>query len=611
MTGNQGAGITRRDAVKAAVVAVTAAPALGLAQEHSGKILRYAFNAAETGFDPAQVVDLYSRIVTAHIFDGLYTYDHLARPFKIKPNAAAAGPEVSVDFRTWTVRLKPGIYFQDDPAFGGRRRELVAQDYVYSFKRFFDPRWKSPAYATLAESKMLGLASLREQALKGDRPFDYDHEIGGLRALDRYTLQFRLEAPNPRFVQILAAGDLWGAVAREVVEAYGDQIMAHPVGTGPFHLVEWRRSSTIVLERNPAYREHYYDAEPDPGDAEALAIAAKFSGRRLPMIDRVEISIINENQPRWLAFLNGEHDFIDRLPIDFANVAAPGGELAPNLQRRGVQMYRALNPDVFFSWFNMEHPVVGGYTAEKVALRRAIGLAINIDEEIRLYWRGQAVAAQSSIMPGLVGYDPSYRTETSEYNLPRAKALLDTYGYIDRDGDGWREQPDGSPLVLEMATQTDQQARQRDELWRRYMRSVGIRIEFKPAQWPENLKNARAGKLMMWWLGTSAAAPDGLPGLDRGATIHFGGQNFARFSMKSFDEIYGRLRTLPDGTERQRLFFEAKRILAAYAPYRSHVHRINTDLAQSWLVGYRRPPFWLPWWQYVDIDVGSQRKASK
>ena len=84
------------------------------------KVLRYAFNVAETGFDPALVQDLYSRIVIAHIFDALYEYDALARPFKIRPNTADGMPQVSADFRTWTVRLQRGIFFADDPAFGGK-----------------------------------------------------------------------------------------------------------------------------------------------------------------------------------------------------------------------------------------------------------------------------------------------------------------------------------------------------------------------------------------------------------------------------------------------------------------------------------------------------------
>ncbi len=603
----------RRVALKAAG-ASTALASLGIPASASGqdaaiKTLRYAFEVAESGFDPAQLSDLYSRILTAHIFDGLYEYDHLARPFKIRPCTADGMPEHSEDFRTWTVRVRPGIFFQDDPAFKGKRRELIAEDYVYSLKRFFDPRWKSPAAGGMSELRIVGLGPLRERALKSREPFDYDTPVEGLRTLDRYTLQFRFELPQPRFLQSLTGGDLWGAVAREVVEAYGDTIQAHPVGTGPFRLGEWRRSSRIVLERSPTYREVLYDAEPNADDAEGQELLRRFKGKRLPMIDRVEISIIEETQPRWLSFLNKQQDVMWLLPYEFVNIAAPGGKIAPNLGREGVRLHRALASDVTLTYFNMEDPVIGGYTPDKVALRRAITLAIDIDQEIRLYWRGQAVPAQSPLVPNTTGYDASFKSANGTYDLAQAKALLDTFGYVDRDGDGWREQPDGSPLVLDWATTPDQRARQRDELRRKDMNALGIRVDFKPAKWPENLKNARAGKLMIWSLGSSAASPDGGSSFDRAATSHKGGQNLSRFSQKQFDELYTRIKTIPDGPERERLFFEGKRILAAYAPYKQHVHRILTDLTWPWVIGFRRPPYWLNWWQYVDIDTAARAKA--
>lgn len=568
-------------------------------------MLRYQFEVAESGFDPVQLSDLYSRTVTANIFDNLYRYDHLARPFKIKPNTAAGMPEHSDDFRTWTVRIRPGIYFQDDPAFGGKPRELTAHDYVYSWKRFFDPRWKAPAFASLNELQLLGMSALREAALKG-KAFDYDAEVEGLRALDRYTIRFRLARSEPRLVQTLTGGDLYGAVAREVIEAYGDQISAHPVGTGPYRLTEWRRSSRIVLERNPTYREVFYDAEPNADDIEGQDLAARFKGHRLPMIDRVEISIVEETQPRWLSFLNKQFDLLERLPYDFIDIAAPNGKLAPHLERQDARLYRTLASDVTLIYFNMEDPVVGGYAPEKVALRRAISLAVNTDREIRLYWRGQAVLAQSTMMPNTTGYDPDFVSANSVFDLASAKALLDTFGYVDRDGDGWREQPDGSPLVLDWATTPEQRSRQRDELRRKDMDALGIRVNFRAAKWPENLKNARAGKLQVWNLARSAASPDGRPSLDSGATAHKGGQNLARFSNQRFDEIYRQISELPDGPERNRLFTEAKRIMIAYAPYKHGVHRILTDISWPWVVGYRRPPYWLSWWPYVDVDAGGQ-----
>ena len=577
--------------------------------EAPAKVLRYAFRAAETSFDPTQLTDIYSRTVTGHIFEGLYTYDHLARPARIVPLVAAALPEVSPDFKTFTVRIKPGIYFADDPAFGGKRRELTAEDFVYSLKRFADPATKSPGWSSFEEAGFKGLAAQRALALKNKKPFDYAAEVEGLRALDRYTIQFKTELPRPRLLEVLAGSDLYGALAREVVEAYGDKIGEHPVGTGPYLLKSWRRSSQIVLEKNPGYRERYYDAQPAADDAEGQALLARFKGRRIPMIDRIEVSIIEEAQPRWLSFLNTEQDFLEFMPEDFITQAMPGGHLAPNLAKRGIQPFQVLRPDVTLTIFNMEDPVIGGYTPEKVALRRAIGLALDTRREIALVRRGQAVPAQSIIVPSTTGYDPAFKSENSDYDPARAKALLDMYGYVDRDGDGWRERPDGSPLVLVRNTQSDAQYRQLDDLWQKNLSAVGLKLELKVAQWPENLKSARAGRFMMWPVGSSASQPDGQSALQRLYGPATGGQNLARFRLPEFDRLYERMQGLPDGPERAALFRQAQRILLAYLPYKQHVHRIVTDMAQPWVIGYRRPLFWLDWWQYADIDP-SKKPAS-
>ena len=573
------------------------------------KVLRYAFNAAETGFDPAKVFDLYSRIVTAHIFENLFNFDHLARPAKIKPVIAEGPAAHSADFRTWTVKVRRGVFFADDPAFKGKKRELTAADFVYSIKRFVDPANKSPASSNVLDAGLVGLGALRERALKDKAPFDYDTEIEGLRALDRHTIQYKLDKPRPRFVEsLLTSHDLLGAVAREVVDAYGEDIPAHPVGTGPFRLVQWRRSSLIVLEKNPSYREVYYDAEPAADDAEGQALVARFKGTRLPMIDRVEVSIVEESQPRWLGFLSGQIDYVN-VPLEFANQALPGGKLAPNLAKRDLQLRRNIEADSAYTYFNMDDPVVGGYTPERVALRRAIGLAMNVPREIGVVRRNQAIPAQSPILPHTSGYDPAFKSEMGDYDPIRAKALLDLFGYVDKNDDGFREQPDGQPLTLEFATQSDALSRVFDELLQKSMEAVGIRVRFVIGQWPEQLKQARAGKLMLWQLGGTAASLDGVESLQRFHSAQIGGQNFARFKHRRFDELYERMLVLEDGPERQALFREAKLIAAAYMPYKFQVHRISNDLAQPWLIGHRRPVAWNDWWHLVDIDE-SKRPAT-
>ena len=593
-------------ALGAAAGAALASPLTLRAAQAQGqaplRTLRYAFPVAESGFDPAQISDTYSRTVTAHIFEALYGYDHLARPAKIVPLIAAGMPEVSEDFRTWTFKLQPGIFFADDAAFKGQKREVVAADFVFAIKRYADPQVKSPLWASVENWKVLGLAVLRKEALDRKAAFNYDQPIEGLRALDRHTLQVKFEAPLPRFLETMAVSDLFGAVAREVTQFYGDKIAEHPVGSGPFRLGQWRRSSLIVLERNPSYRERLWACQPAAGDAEGQAIAERMRGKKLPLLDRVEISIIEEAQPRWLSFLNKQHDYIDRLPPEFINVAMPGRRVAPNLAKQGVRGIVTLASDVTFTYFNMDDPVVGGLEPHKVALRRAIGLGVDIDREIRLLRRGMAIPAQSPVMPHLTGYDPAFKSEMSEYNPPRAKALLDLHGYIDRDGDGWREKPDGTPMTLEISTQPDGQSRQQNELWKKNMDALGLRTVFKTAKWPENLKAGRAGKLQMWALASGASGGDGQGMITRYFGPQGGNQNIARFKLPAMDALHDKMTVLPDSPERLALFEQAKKLAVAYMPYKLHTHRLVADLMHAEVQGVRRPLFWNEWWHFVDVE---------
>ncbi len=594
--------------------AASVVSATGAATQKAGrKVFRVVMENAETTFDPAKISDIYSRTITAHIFEALYAYDHLARPAKIVPLLADGMPVPSDEFKTWTIKVKPGIYFADDPAFKGQRREVTAKDFVYAIERMADPANKSPMWGTAESNDFVGLNAKRKALIAAKLPYNFDQPVEGLQALDRHTLQVKLGKPAPRFIEFLAQSDLLGAVAREVVEHYGDAVGEHPVGTGPFRLKQWRRSSLIVLERNPSYRDVRYDASPAPDDAEGQAILARFKGRRVPMVDEVHITIVDEDQPRWLSFLNHQVDSLasihGQVPGQFIAQAMPNGRVAPNLAKRGIQGKGQVAPDVTLLMYNMEDPVVGGYTPDKVALRRALNLAYDIESEIRIVRRGQGVPAQSALVPHTVGYDPAFKSEMSEFNPAKARALLDLYGYVDKDGDGWRDMPDGSPLVLTRGTQPEQIYRQFNEQYTKDLNRVGIRVKYDTAQWAEHLKQARAGKLQMWMLGSSAASPDGQAAFQRVHGPQSGGQNLSRFKLEAFDKLYDRLSVLPDGPERLATFEEAKKLVVAYAPYKYSTHRIRTDMWHPWVLGYRRPLFWLDWWHMVDVDTDLRDKV--
>jgi ABC-type transport system substrate-binding protein len=320
------------------------------------------------------------------------------------------------------------------------------------------------------------------------------------------------------------------------------------------------------------------------------------------MVDRVEISIIEESQPRWLSFLNDQQDTVN-VPLEFINVAVPNGQVSPALAKKGIVLERIINPDVVVTYFNMDDAVIGGYTPERVALRRAISLGYNLQEEITLIRRGSMMPAQSQVPPLTEGYDPAFVSEMGQFDRARARALLDTFGYVDRDGDGWREQPDGSPLRLQIATETSQLDRAFNELWKRQLDNLNIRVDFKAAQWPENMKNARAGKLMIWLLGWSAGGTDPDSFLGLGYSKNIGASNFARFKLPAYDRLYEQQKQLPDGPERSALIREMQRLFVAWMPYKIHGHRFVNDVSHPWLIGYRRHPFARDFFKWIDVDV--------
>ena len=562
------------------------------------KVLRVAIMIAETGFDPQAAQDLYSNTINAAMFEPLYAYDYLARPHRIVPRTAEALPEISADGLTWKIRLRKGIYFADDPVLKGVKRELTAHDYVYSLKRLVDPKVRSPN-VFLVRGKFVGL---NEAVAKAGGKLDYDAEIEGLRALDRYTLQLKFVDADYTFLPALTSTQT-AAVAREVIEAYGDAsgwAMGNPVGTGAFRLTEWRRGQRIVLDANPNYREEYFPALPANADAEARAAFTAMKGKRLPQVGRVEVSVIEESNPRLLAFNSRALDLVD-VPRDLASRALDdNNRLLPAYASDGVTLQRVPEAGLaFFALFNMNDPVVGGYTPERIALRRAMLMGYNVGEMIKVGLQGQGTIANQPIPPEVPGHVAGIKSSTP-YDPALARTLLDKFGYKDRDGDGFRELPDGKPLTITMGSAPTGENRIRDELWLKNMRAIGIRIEYLHQKWPDLLKMSRAGQLQMWQVSWSATSADSFMELAYGPN---GGEtNFSFFKNAEYDELFRQSRRAKTDAERDRLYARMTEIVAAYAPMGGAIYRIENTLAQPWVKGYKKSSFRTSPFRFVDID---------
>ena len=572
------------------------------------KTIKIAFRAAENGFDPQQIEDRYSTGICENIFESFLTYDWLARPVKLVPQTVESVPEGEEGGTLYTFRIKPGILFADDPVFKGNKRELVAKDMEYAVKRFRDPANRSP-YSWLFEDKIVGFDEFVDKMKKANK-YEYDTPIEGIKVLDKYTISFKLRAPDFNFLYFFAM-PLVVPVAREVIEGYPTDTRGHPVGTGPYVLKEWVRRSKIVLERNPNYRGHTLSTEfADPNDPWDQAAIKALAGKTLPLIDRIEVYPIEEEQPRFLAFMNVQHDYMEETPLQYVQELYANGQLSSAMKKRNVQRFPEMQPEISFDTFNMDDKFVGGYKPENIAFRRALVHAHDRPSEISIIRRGNAIPVMSPIPNGVVGFDPTFRTMEQEYNPEKARALLDMYGYVDKDGDGWRDMPDGRQIILEFKYRSNEEAsRQQAELWTKNLNAIGIRMTSVSQQFVDLLKDRKVGKYQISNVAWIADYPDAQNFLQLLYGPNTDISNDARFNLPEYNKLYSAALKLPDGPERNKLYREMNRVLTAYAPWAYGVQRLYNHFINPWVLGYKKHPILYTSFRFMDVDVAMQKAA--
>jgi len=331
----------------------------GCADSPSGKepnemVLRHILYTKIASLDPGSIRDVYSRVVVSQICETLYEYHFLKRPYEVVPLLAEDMPEISEDKLTYTIKIKKGVYFQDDKCFpSGKGRKLKAQDFVYAIKRVANIKYLSQNWSMFDE-RIAGLDEFREytKGCDSEADVDYSREVEGLQSSDDYTLVVRLKKPWPQFVNTALADSVTTPIAKEAVDFYGKDIISHPVGTGPFKLNVWRRGSYVELVRNPDFRGESYPSEGEPGDAEAGYLDD--AGKPMPFADRVVWTVIKEYQPAWLLFLQGKVD-ASVIPKDNYNeVFTETRELTPKMRQLNIHLKTFKDPSTFWVGFNME-----------------------------------------------------------------------------------------------------------------------------------------------------------------------------------------------------------------------------------------------------------------
>jgi ABC-type transport system substrate-binding protein len=511
-----------------------------------GERVGHGLTARIRGFDPIAAGDAASAAAYAKIYEGLVQYAYLPRPYELEPLLAESMPEVSSDGLTYTFRLRPGIHFSDDPCFaatGGRGRELVAGDFVYSILRVADAKNASPGWWVF-QDRLAGLDGFRARSA-GREPTDYDAPVEGLRAPDARTLVLRLTRPCPPLLHLLTL-HYAAAVPREAVERYGAEFGNHPVGTGPFALAAWRRNYRVEYVRNPAWRAHgrveRYPARGGPGD-EAAGLLAD-AGREIPFVDRLVQYVVGDPSTQWQMLLRGPllQAAVSRDDADAA--IGPDGALDPDLRARGLELVREPTLDVYYLGFNMDDPVVG----PNRALRQAMTCAFDTAEWERFHG-GRARRPDGPVPPGAAGHAP--RAPPFPFDPDRAKRRLEEAGYP-----GGIDPATGRrlTLTLEIADADNPEIRQSTDLLCRFMDRIGIVVRPSYNNRPAFFDKIARRQAQMFRLSWVADYPDAENFLQLFYSPNASpGPNRSNYRNPEYDALYERLRTMPDSPERTEL----------------------------------------------------------
>ena len=437
------------------------------------------------------------------------------------------------------------------------------------------------------------------QAQKNGK-FNYDQPIEGLQTPDRYTLVIRLTRPDQNFPMLLAHQPT-GAVSREVIEHYRDKAgyaMGHPVGTGAYVLAQWTPGSRIILKANPDYRGYTWNFKAT--HPEDQKIVQQMQGKKMPQIGVIDIQVIEESQSGWLSF---QKDGLDIFTLDgeLPAQALKDGQLKPELAKKGIQLSRIADPSIDYLYWNIQNPVVGGFSKEKIALRRAMAMATSKEKFINILAKGNAKKLESPIPYGVAGHDPNYKSSIP-YSIKAANLLLDRYNYkVGKDG--WRMLPNGKPLVIEfMPSSSSARSMQMAELLKKELANIKVNMVSKPVPFAEGLKAEKQCKTMFKASAWIADYPDAdnFMQLFYGNNIH--ATNHTCFKLPEYDRLYEQSLKLADSPERDLLYRKMSRLLEFYAPVQFMSTRYRTVVAQPRVIGYKKHPILPAEWMYIDMQ---------
>lgn len=512
------------------------------------RVYRHSTDGAPSSLDPAQAATVYSNMVVVNVFDTLYRYKYLARPYEIAPNLALGLPEVSADGLEYMFRIRPDARYSDDPAFAdGVGRAVTVNDLVYSLKRHFDPATRSQG-AWLWAGRIVGLDAWAEAGA------DYGAAIDGLEVIDDHTLRIRLIEPYPQLVYTLATG-FSALVPREAVDHYGREFGVRPVGSGPFRLTSFD-SALARFERNPYFKRPPLDLAAegyDPALHAAYGLAA-LDGIEYPALDRLEIHFIQENAARWSSFASGA---VDTVMVPNEQVEQVLSERRPIRFRPEVaaQYHGSSGVEAGFVYagFNMaderfgHHPDSAQDAANR-ALRCAVRDAFDWTARNDTFYYGVGQIFPGVIPPVVPEFDPDLARDSVAGRVEQGRQRLAEFGW---NADKLPE--------LSYGLVSGVQQRQMYDQFRGQLIDLGFPPDKIAAEtfatfgdFSRAMKNRR---LDLFFLGWTLDYPDAQNTLQ----LFYGpyetpGSNNFNYRNPAFDALYEQSATLQAGPERTDLY---------------------------------------------------------
>jgi len=604
------------------------------AEDDDVKVLYTTFTEAPRSLDPAVAYDVGAHAVTGVVYDTLLEYHYLKRPYTLIPGLAEALPGSRPGAQPGeTIHrfvLRPGMLYQDDPAFaidgsGRRTRTVVAADVAFQLARLADPAVNSPViepFSNVAGFQDFGerLAERRKSdpafaALPVHEQYAALGGIPGVRVLDDRVLEVTVASDYPQilywFAMPFTTPVPWEAIAYYDGDAGRPRFADHPVGTGPFVLSEYDKQSRMVLDANPnwygALHPEWmapgatYPSEGEPGDEAAGRLDPDVVGRPLPFIERVVYLREKEAIPYFNKFLQGYYDAAGVIKESFDQVISHG-RLSPEMAEVGIELEKGVEPTIFYLGFNLEDPTIGLPAGERGRrLRQAMSLVIDTDEYTRIFANGRGVPAQSPLPPGIFGYDENYRNPYRRVDLARARQLMTEAGYpcgIDA--------ATGKPLVLTFDTyDTSAQGMLQFRFFTDAWRKLGIDVRVEATNYNQFQEKVRNGAYQVFMWGWVADYPDPenfLFLLWSEMARSKGGPNTANFSNPRYDELYLSMKSRENGPERMAEIREMLSILETERPWIELVHREDYSLYHGWLDHVK--PFGMSFStaKYLDLD---------